>query len=359
MDRHWHAIVMAGGAGTRFWPASRKLCPKQFLALGSRPDESLLRATVRRVSQAVPAERVIVATGEHLVQATSAQLPEIPTDNILAEPVPRNTAPCIAWATAHIAARDPQAIIAVLPADHAIADEPAFSAVLEQAMQVAATGVLTTIGVVPTRPETGYGYIERGTARPDGAFEVLRFVEKPDRERAESMVQSGRFLWNAGYFFFRADVMLKAIETYLPAVADGVRTIVAAGDKDTLRQEFPRLPSISIDYGVMEKASPIAVVPGSFGWSDVGSWEAAWELASRDARGNAAPSQSILIDCEDNFVAAWPRDGGSGKIVALLGVRDLVVVDTDDALLVMPRSRSQDVRAIVSALESQKRTDKL
>ena len=197
MDPSWYAIVMAGGAGTRFWPASRRLRPKQLLALGPDPDESLIRCTVRRLRQRFAADRIFIATGVHLVDATRAELPDLPAENFLAEPVPRNTAACIAWANAVIRRRDPDAVVAVLSADHVALDEPAFGAAIEHAMQVAASGVVATLGIVPTRPETGYGYIEAGQDRPDGACDAVKFVEKPDATAAQAMLASGRFLWNA------------------------------------------------------------------------------------------------------------------------------------------------------------------
>lgn len=345
---------MAGGAGTRFWPASRRLRPKQFLALGPRKDESLIQATVRRLTESFPSERILIATGEHLAAATRQALPAIPPENVLAEPVARNTAPCIAWATATIRRRDPDAVVAVLSADHLATNEPAFRATLECAMRVAASGTITTIGIVPTRAETGYGYIELGSPRADGSHDVARFVEKPDRERAQQMIDSKRFLWNSGFFFFGAAQMMDAFERLLPSLAEGIRRIdsAAAANRETeaVHEIFSNLPSVSIDYGVMEKLSPLAVVPGDFGWTDVGSWQTAWELAPRDTRGNAAPDSAIIIDSHNNYVIDLTSSGQDRKMVALLGVHNLVVVATDDALLVMPRDRSQDLKLVVAAL---------
>ena len=341
-----YAVIMAGGAGTRFWPASRADRPKQLLALGADPEEPLLAATVRRLSPLVAPENVWIATGAHLAEATARVLPAVPRANILAEPVPRNTAPCIGWATSILARQDPDALVAVLPSDHFMSDEPGFRATLERALAAATAGHLATIGVVPTRPETGYGYIELGEplagAQP-GTFAVARFVEKPDRARAEQYVRGGKHLWNAGMFFFRARTMLRAIEQQLPELAEGLAEIERGGD---LAAIFPRLPSVSIDHGVMEKASGLAVVKGDFGWNDVGSWESAWELGAKDAAGNVLPAGAIAVDAQGNLVRA------ADKLVALVGVKDLVVVDTGDALLVMPRERAQDVRAVVDALKA-------
>lgn len=357
-----HAVILAGGSGTRFWPASRQHLPKQLLPLAGQARETLIAATVRRLEPLIPPERVWIATGASLLEATAAALPHVPRAQLLAEPVARNTAAPIGWASAVIARADPDALVAVLPADHFIADEPGFRAAIARALRAAEDGWLATIGITPTRPETGYGYIEVGAPVGDGVSAVERFVEKPDRERAQQFVAGGRHLWNAGMFFFRARVMRAAIAQHLPALASALERLdagAAAGDEArVLAAVFPTVPSISIDHGVMEKAERLAVVPGSFGWNDVGSWEVAWELARRDERENALPDGTVAIDAAKNLVVdltgATPR-----KRFALLGVSDLVLVETDDAVLVMKRDRAQDVRAIVDALKARGETEKL
>jgi mannose-1-phosphate guanylyltransferase len=350
-----YAVIMAGGSGTRFWPASRAKTPKQLLPLAGDGRESLLAATVRRIAPLVPPERVYIATGQHLADATAAALPSVPRAQLLCEPVPRNTAPCIGWANATIARRDPDAIVMVLPADHFIVDEDAFRAVLARAIASADAGRITTVGVVPTRAETGYGYVEIGAEIAPGVRAVARFVEKPDRARAEEYLAGKRHLWNAGMFFFRASAMKDAIAAHLPALAAGLAKIddaAARGDEArALATTFPELPSISVDHGVMEKAAGLAVVPGDFGWNDVGSWESAWELARKDAAGNALPEGSVAVDATGNLVRDLTR-AGSKRVYALVGVSDLVVVETDDAVLVIPRDRAQDVRAVVDALKA-------
>jgi mannose-1-phosphate guanylyltransferase len=352
-----YAVIMAGGAGTRFWPASRELRPKQLLPL-AWGNHSLLAETVRRISPIVPAERVYIATGTKLVDATARDLPAVPRANLLAEPVPRNTAPCIGWATATIARKNPEAVVMVLPSDHVITDEDGFRALVEKALGSARAGYMTTIGVVPTRPETGYGYIELGDEISTGVNQVARFVEKPERSRAETYVAGKKHLWNAGMFFFRAGDMMEAIRQHLPALAGGLEAIdraAAAGDEArVLHDVFPTLPSISVDHGVMEKAKRLAVVPGSFGWNDLGSWESAWELAPKDAQGNALPERSVAVDARGNLVRdlrTHRNEASKARVVALVGVSDLVLVETDDALLVIPRDRAQDVRAVVQALK--------
>jgi mannose-1-phosphate guanylyltransferase len=358
--RSIHAVILAGGSGTRFWPASRRKVPKQLLPLAG--DEPLIAATVRRIAPLVPADRVWIATGTHLLDATAAALPQVPRAQMLAEPAARNTAPGIGLAAATIARTDPEALIAVLPADHFIADEPGFLRALERALSAAEAGWLTTIGIVPTRPETGYGYIEVGERFAEGTHAVVRFIEKPSRARAEELVRGGRHLWNAGMFFFRARVMLEAIGTHLPDLSGGLDRIdqaAARGEEArAIAEIFPTFPSISIDFGVMEKASRIAVVPGAFGWSDVGSWESTWEMSERDAQGNVVPPGTVAIDARNNLVRDL-SSARSGKRLALVGVSDLVVVETDDALLIIPRERAQDVRLVVDELAQRGETGKL
>jgi mannose-1-phosphate guanylyltransferase len=353
---HVYAVVMAGGAGTRFWPASRALRPKQLLPLAG--PEPLLTATVRRIASRVPAERVYVATGAHLLEQTAAALPAVPRANLLAEPVPRNTAPCIAWASAVIARTDPEAVVCVFPSDHHVTDEPAFLAVVDRAIAGAERGAIVTVGIVPSRAETGYGYVEVGGEIEHGLYRVERFVEKPDRPRAETYLAANahgpKFLWNAGMFFFRAHLMLDAVRTHLPDLAEGLRTIDEAAQRGeeakALADIFPTLPSVSIDYGVMEKEGNVAVVPGDFGWNDLGSWQSAWELAEKDAAGNALPADAVAIEAHGNLVVSLAT--GKKKVWALAHVEDLVIVETDDAVLVLPRERAQEVRAVVEALKA-------
>jgi mannose-1-phosphate guanylyltransferase len=349
-----YAVIMAGGAGTRFWPASRVLKPKQLLPLAGG-DEALLAATVRRLRGRLPADRIYIATGAHLLEATAAAVPEIPRANLLAEPVPRNTAPCIAWATNTILRRDKAALIAVFPADHFIGDEAAFLLCVDQALDGARRGYLTTIGVVPTRPETGYGYIETGEVIVDPLRNVARFVEKPDRERAELYLAGGKHLWNAGMFFFQAQLMADAVRAHLPELASGLQKVEEAAQRGdeakTLAAVFPGLPSISIDHGVMEHERRLAVVPGDFGWNDVGSWQSTWELATKDAAGNAMPSGAVTVEASGNLVCDLRTTGGK-RVYAFVGVSDLVLVETDDAVLLLPRERAQDVRAVVEALKA-------
>ena len=350
-----YTVIMAGGSGTRFWPSSRRSKPKQFLPLGDGITP-LLTATVRRVASLSPPERVLIVTRADLADASHTACPEVPSANILLEPVGRNTAPCVAWAAFEVARRDPTAVVVVLAADAHIADEPAFVRALELAAKAASTGAIVTLGITPTRPETGYGYLHLGDAfpgAPAGVRSVRAFVEKPDAARAEQYLAGKQHLWNAGIFVFRADVMVEAVKKHLPAVASALfRSDLNQAVIDAV---YPSLPNISLDYGVMERESAVAVVPVNCGWSDVGSWQAAWELGAKDGAGNVlAGVDGTVVDAQGNVVVA-PK----GKVIALVGVSDLVVVDTGDALLVMSRERAQDVKKAVDALTAAKRDDVL
>jgi mannose-1-phosphate guanylyltransferase len=354
---HAFALILAGGSGTRFWPASRSDRPKQVLAIGPGAKEPLIARTARRIEELCPPERAYIATGRALVGVTREALPWFPEQSFLAEPVARNTAACIGWASALIHRRDPEALIAALPSDQLMDDEPGFRQAVAQALKVAEGGTIVTMGIKPNRPETGYGYIEVGGELSPGVSGVQRFVEKPTREVAEGYLASGKYLWNAGMFFFRAASMLAAIAEHMPELAKGIERIEHAAKRglDAERAEteavFRGLESISIDFGIMEKVRDLAVIPADVGWSDLGSWHTLWELGEKDAAGNVAPENSVLIDAHNNLIENLRSAPGSKRIVALLGVHDLCVVDTDDALLIIPRERCQDVREIVAALK--------
>ena len=346
-----YAVIMAGGSGTRFWPASRKVRPKQLLPLAG--DTVLLRETVDRVVPLCGIDNVRIATGAHLADATLAALPELKRDQLLIEPVPRNTAPCLGWAAATVAREDPDAVVMALPSDPHIRDADRFRECLRIAVDKARDGIITTIGIEPTHPETGYGYIE---AKPgDGSvLDVARFVEKPDLERAKTFMEAGNFYWNAGMFFYRARDMMAAVQQHMPELAQGLRQLDAAAaagnEAEVLAEVFPTLPAISIDHGVMEHVEHMAVVQGDFGWSDLGSWLAVSELAAKDAHGNSVLDGSVMIDASGNHVVDM-RSGDAQRVVALVGVSNLVVVQTDDALLVVDQRSAQRVRDVVATLK--------
>lgn len=351
------ALILAGGSGTRFWPASRTSRPKQVLAIGPGAKDPLIARTARRIEALMPADRSFIATGTHLVGVTREALPWFPESAFLAEPVARNTAACIGWASAIIARRDPEALIAALPSDQLMDDEPGFRVAVSQALKVAESGTIVTMGIKPNRPETGYGYIEVGSELSPGVSRVARFVEKPTREVAEGYLASGKYLWNAGMFFFRAQSMLDAIKEHMPKLAEGIERIERAAKKgaEAERAEtnavFQALESVSIDYGIMEKVKELAVIPADVGWSDLGSWHTVWELGKKDAHGNVAHDAAVLVDAQNNLIENLRTVPGGKRVIALVGVHDLCVVDTDDALLIIPRERCQDVREIVAALK--------
>ena len=287
---------------------------------------------------------------------TREALPWFPESAFFAEPVARNTAACIGWASALIKRRDPEALIAALPSDQLMDDEPGFRTAMQQALTIAESGTIVTMGIQPNRPETGYGYIEVGSELSPGVSRVQRFVEKPTREVAEGYLASGNYLWNAGMFFFRAQSMLDAIAEHMPKLAEGIERIESAARRGEQAERaetvavFQDLESISIDYGIMEKVRDLAVIPADVGWSDLGSWHTVWELGQKDTLGNVVPDGAVLVDAHNNLIENLRTTGGK-RIVALVGVHDLCVVDTDDALLIIPRERCQDVREIVDALK--------
>jgi mannose-1-phosphate guanylyltransferase len=356
MDKTF-AVIMAGGVGARFWPASRKARPKQLLDL-TGSGATMIAATLGRLAPDVPLERALVVTGAAIADAVAEALPALPRANILAEPVGRNTAPCIGWAALHARRRDPDAVLAVLPSDHLVRRPDAFRSSVRSAVRAARGGALVTCGIAPDRPETGFGYIELADALGAGVRRVARFVEKPSLETAQGYLASGRFVWNSGMFFFRADRVLAEIARQMPELARGLDAIdagIGAGDESRVVADvFPRLPAQSIDYGVMEGAEEIACVPADMGWSDLGSWSAAHELSAVDFAGNSFEADVVAVDARGCLVRA-PKD----VLVALVGVQDLVVVDTGDALLVCRKDRAQDVKAVTDALKARGREDLL
>ncbi len=338
------AVVMAGGAGTRFWPLSRQRHPKQFLCLDG--PRTMLQETVARLRGAVPPRRVLVVAPPALAGLVRRQLPALPAENLLREPAARGTAACLALAAAHVARRDPRGLLAVLTADHVIADRTAFRSCLARAFDVAADGWLVTFGIPPTHPETGYGYVRLGAridrARP-AVYRAAGFIEKPAARAARRLLARGDARWNSGMFAWRVDAFLAEVERHAPQVAR-VAAALAGGGGVAARRAYGRLAPAPVDVVIMERAARIAVVEATFDWSDVGSWDAMPSLWGTDAEGNARRGTTLLVDCRDSVVHAGSR------LVAVLGVEGVVVVETPDAVLVCPRARAQEVRRIVAAL---------
>ncbi len=349
-----YAVIMAGGIGSRFWPQSRENNPKQFLAIHDK--DTLIRNTLSRLQGVVPDERVFVVTHRRYVDQTREQLPSVPLENIVAEPVGRNTAPCITLAALQLLARDPDAVMIALPADHVIRNAKQFHKALQAAIDKAQEkDALVTIGVEPTHPETGYGYVQYDSQadREHNAMEALpvrAFAEKPDVETAERFLDSGDFLWNSGIFAWRADAILHAVERYLPKVFrafEPLRNVLGgAQETDAIAEAYAKSPSISIDYGVMERADKVFVVPASFGWSDVGDWTAVYALRKKDKQGNTLKGNAILNDSSRCLVDA------SQRLVVLIGMHDTIVVDTEDALLICNRESAQQVKNVVDYLRA-------
>ncbi len=354
-----HAVVIAGGSGTRFWPLSREQKPKQFLAIGE--PQPMLRGTVERVLPLCDWDGVLVVAAHHHGKVIREILPELPEQNLLLEPVARNTAAAIGLAAIQIQSKDPDGIMFVLPSDHIIQPVSRLRKVLKAACTEAKGGFLVTLGMVPTRPETGYGYIHAGRElRKVGesfpVFEVLGFEEKPDYVQAQEYLKAGDYYWNSGIFAFRAEGILAAFASHMPKLHEGlieIQRAAAPQRAEVMRTVFERLESISIDYGVMEKASNIHVLPCDFSWSDVGSWAALPDVMERDELGNVLHGDVLAIDTHSCVIHSEKR------LVACVGLQNMVVVETPDAILVCPVSEAQRVRSVVESLTKQNRKDLL
>jgi mannose-1-phosphate guanylyltransferase len=350
-----HAVILAGGRGTRFWPRSRTKTPKQLLNIVGKT--TMLEQTVERLRPLLPADRIWSVTNKEQSAALKKQLPAASRKRVLTEPVGRNTAIAIALAAVHIRhTAKGDALFAVLPADHFIAQPERYRQIVRAALELAREpGRMVVLGIPPTRPETGFGYIERNDepiSKDPPAYQVLRFTEKPALEVAKGYVASGRYEWNAGMFFWRVSTFLDALKEFLPQTHVLIETLAPHIGKRTyesrLRSVYSKAENISVDYAVLEKARHVVVVPAEIGWSDMGSWAAVYELLAQQKGENIFADGGQAIDAEGNFL--WSPK----KFIGAIGVKDLVVVETPDALLVCPRDRAQDVSKIVKSLEERK-----
>ncbi|MDE3057073.1 MAG: mannose-1-phosphate guanylyltransferase [Bacteroidota bacterium] len=362
------AVIMAGGIGSRFWPRSREKTPKQLLEIagsGGAPNDqsasapqggTMIQNTVRRLSGFVPGKQMFVVTNKAQKSGVTRQLPHIPSENIIVEPVGRNTAPCIGLAAMFVNRLDPHGVMIVLPADHFIQNEKEFLRLLDVGVRAAyESSALVTIGIQPNRPETGYGYIqideEPGAGNPymdRGVYRVKTFAEKPNLQTAVQFLESGDFLWNSGMFIWRADVILSEMKKSLPEISTQLMNIEPSLGTSLFEQNLEHaygvIRGISIDYGVMEKAENVFVLKGDFGWNDVGSWDEVTRITKSDEHGNHFAGKVIPVNTTNSFIYA------SGKLIATVGIDDLIVIDTDDALLICKRGSSQDVKEIVDHL---------
>jgi mannose-1-phosphate guanylyltransferase len=351
-----YAVIMAGGSGTRFWPKSTKKLPKQFLSLFG--EGTMIQNTARRIENLIPQDRILVVTNDDYVDIVKEQLPGIPGENVVGEPVAKNTAPCVAIAAEMLYKKDPNAVMVVLPADHHILNASEFNTILKSAISKAEMGKnLVTIGIKPDRPETGYGYIHGDDQNVQElesrkVHPVKAFKEKPDLEKAKEFLNSGDFYWNSGMFIWKADTILREFKNHLPDMYACVKRTSAElyvenKHETAINSFYHEVESVSIDYGIMEHAENVFVVPGEFGWNDVGSWTAVYDLGDKDENGNVVKSDNFTeSEAGNNYISTE-----SGKMISVVGVEGVAVVETEDAILVCALDKAQNVKEIVNQLK--------
>jgi len=342
MDNPVFGVIISGGKGERLWPLSRKDKPKQLLSFFSA--NPLLVDTVERILPLVGKKRVLIVTSMDIESSVKKIFPWLREKMILAEPVGRNTAPAICWAAVVISKECREGIMVVLPSDHIIPQKEKFLEKIRLGVELARKGdVLVTIGIQPTRPETGYGYIEVEKEISPNVWRVKRFVEKPEREDAEKFISQGNFFWNSGMFIWRCDVILKKFEELAPTILKGIKEIEKGGD---ITQIYPSLPDISVDYAIMEKTRNILMIKSDFFWEDTGDWVAVKRMGKKDSFGNVIRGEVMCLSSRNNLIF-----GREGRLIALLGVEDLVIVDTPDALLIMKEEKAQEVKKLLKEIQ--------
>jgi len=352
-----YAVIMAGGVGSRFWPRSREKKPKQLLTIFG--EQSMIRQTYERLSFFIDPKNILVVTGEAHAEEIIEQLPELPIENVIAEPFGRNTAACIGVAAQVIKQRDPEAISIVVPADHIIGPKEAFKKVIEIAANAAeVNSSLVTIGIPPSRPETGYGYIQIDDAsEEDGVYKVLTFAEKPNLATAIRFIESGDFMWNSGMFIWNVSVILEEIMIYMPELYEALGKLEPSIGTDsfytTLTEIYSDLKSVSIDYGIMEKSKRVFLTKGIFSWSDVGSWEEVFQISEKNDSGVVSVGNVFNEHSTDSYIYS------PDKFAAIVGVDNLIVINTNDSLLVCRRDKAQDVKKVVDFLKQNERKELL
>lgn len=355
LNRHYYVAIMAGGIGSRFWPFSRTDYPKQFLDM-LNTGKTLLQWTYERFLPLVPAENIYVVTHEQYADLVAEQLPALPVDNIVAEPSRKNTAPCVAYISHKIHKKDPLASIICAPADHLILDPISFINSCLIALQfVESHNALVTLGITPTRPDTGYGYIQFETQQvADNVYPVKTFTEKPNLEIARTFLKSGDFLWNAGIFVWQSKSILAALKEHLPEVDELFVAEEAAlntpQERDVIEVIYSQCTNISIDYGIMEKADNVYVIPSNFGWSDLGTWASAYDNLEKDYLGNAVQGKNVMVIDSTNSMVKAPHD----KLVLLQGLDDFIVIDTHDVLLICKKDKEQQIKDYVAEVKRHK-----
>ncbi|MBQ8863292.1 MAG: NTP transferase domain-containing protein [Rikenellaceae bacterium] len=348
MDKNLYLVIMAGGVGSRFWPVSRQSMPKQFLdILGT--SKSFIRHTYERFAESVPASNVLVVTNSAYADLVAEHLPELSREQILCEPIGRNTAPCIAYAAFRLAALNPEATMIVTPADHLILNEKEFASNIAECVEFARTNdALMTLGIVPSRPDTGYGYIQ--VSNRNGISAVKTFTEKPNLQLAESFVASGEFVWNSGIFVWRNNTIMRELKNYLPEAYNLFRAeaehFATPAEAEAIARIYPQCKSISIDYGVLEHSSQVYVRCCDFGWSDLGTWASLYQNSDKDAEGNVA-DRGVMLSNTKGCIVRKPAE----KLAVVDGLDDYIVIDTDDVLLVYPKSKEQEIKQITNRLQ--------